>query len=529
MPIDIRCPGCDHAISVADQSQGKKLRCGRCQGVFVVRDGAAILAAPGTAPPPRTRAPRDNPLDAPPRDRAAVPAGKSGGGWVLPVLLGGGGVLVLACAGCVGLFVMLPSKAQGPQANVNKPAAQVPLPNPEPREQAPQKPPRLDPPANPRIPRDPPKPAEPKKDKDKEKPAVSWQVKPDPSAFQFKGEWDLKTEIPTTFQGKVIFPYLDSPFVALSDPKLRDQVQVYDLRTMKPVGVPLKAPFIGNFSLSPDGKYFASQTGGEAKVEVFTVEDGKLQQTFNLRAAGINLGLMDFPGNDLFVTETHEGPSDIRVWDLKTGKEVAKIDSPVEYFHWKWSSFTPGGKYLVMQETTGNGYTVYFWEIATGKPAGQFELQPKGDKWGQAQGVAFTPDGKLMSLVWRLNDNECWAKLWTWDVATGQKLSEHKIPKTPDSLMDRLCWHGTYRDLQWLPDGSGWMVTSHFVLDRETGKDVGRLGAVPSTIGGPTRKLLDANHMAIQVEKGPKRSFHVEAIPRDEIDAAMKKAREEKK
>jgi hypothetical protein len=72
-------------------------------------------------------------------------------------------------------------------------------------------------------------------------------------------------------------------------------------------------------------------------------------------------------------------------------------------------------------------------------------------------------------------------------------------------------------------------VVSHVLIERDTGKEIGRLGQLPSTLDPPTRRLLDADHEGTLVSKDFDRFFRVEAIPRAEIDAAIKKAREEKK
>ena len=67
---------------------------------------------------------------------------------------------------------------------------------------------------------------------------AGWHVEPDPVA-PLKGPFNLTGFVPVGFQGKYVFPTAPSAFVATNPTRTRDVYQVYDLRTMRPVGKPI--------------------------------------------------------------------------------------------------------------------------------------------------------------------------------------------------------------------------------------------------------------------------------------------------
>src|SRR2546423_107586 len=108
MPIDAICPKCQTTYRLADNMQGKQVRCKGCQQPFPARAaGAAVLAeevpAPAQAragpparaaapPPPRTgvhpKAPTAAGRDSGPHRPAKGPAPKKGGAPVALILVG---------------------------------------------------------------------------------------------------------------------------------------------------------------------------------------------------------------------------------------------------------------------------------------------------------------------------------------------------------------------------------------------------------------------------------------------------------
>jgi predicted Zn finger-like uncharacterized protein len=114
MPIETTCPHCDQTYSLADDLEGKKVRCKGCGKTFTVA-GEAPRQAVRKAPSGARRAARKGPDEAddfafeeepgqvvrPPRKKGGIPL------WVW--LVGGGGIFLFLCCGgggVVGFFLM---------------------------------------------------------------------------------------------------------------------------------------------------------------------------------------------------------------------------------------------------------------------------------------------------------------------------------------------------------------------------------------------------------------------------------------
>jgi hypothetical protein len=361
-----------------------------------------------------------------------------------------------------------------------------------------------------------------------------WQVQPDPLPEAMNGPFDVKTALPAALIGKLCFPSTAGPYVAVPDPaaKGEDSVQVYDLRTMKPVGKPLRGKFLfKTLTLSAGGDYVAVWGGkpGALSVEVWSVADGKPVRTIELEGDKLtSLEFIDFASKGRLLTvHGTAGKHQFKVWDVAAGKADVEFTHDIEFIHRKWVGLTPGRNYVCVQETDDQkGYHLEFFDLNTGKEAGEIEMQGKKDSWGQCSGIAFTPDGGKAALLWRQNAKDGWAKVMVFDVKEGKKLYERKLDKLLPQI-DSLWADGGARSLQWTPDAEGWLLFGHLLVDRETGAVVGTVGPEPAFSGAIIdRRFLDADHVAGARQEGVSREVAVEALPRDAINAAVKKARE---
>ncbi len=103
MPIHVTC-ACGKALRLADDKQGKRVRCPACQGVLTV--GPPAAAAPGQAVAPAPRRAPGNGAAAGPRLAPAPAKSKKSKPWVF-LLVGCLGLVVLGCGGTVGAVVLL--------------------------------------------------------------------------------------------------------------------------------------------------------------------------------------------------------------------------------------------------------------------------------------------------------------------------------------------------------------------------------------------------------------------------------------
>lgn len=360
---------------------------------------------------------------------------------------------------------------------------------------------------------------------------IPWTVQADPWPFPAAAPKAGKKVFDVPDRHEVRFPETPSPFFAIvaQDDKKGTKVQFHDLRTLQPVGKAVESDKIDarNMRLSPHGDLILSidakaekptvtvvSTGGQPVVGAIAINDTKTK-----------IEGMDFAGKDrvLTVKEIREDNKPKRywqVWDVKTGKEVSRIQTQLEYSP-KWATVTPGGRYLVIQETSGNGYYLHFWDLTTGAKAGKIALQDKAEPWGQCAALAISPDGKELALTWRVEKDGVVLRLMRFDLEKGVKIGEHKLladakPSSPGLLA------GRFKTLQYLPDGRAWLLSGHQVVERETGAVVSKIDPAPKFNGDTRdRRFLDAYHVTDVKD----RKLTVLELPKADLDAAIAKAR----
>jgi hypothetical protein len=365
---------------------------------------------------------------------------------------------------------------------------------------------------------------------------AGWHVHPDPAA-PLKGPLHLDRSIPVGFGGAVIFPSTPSVFVAVTPPKTRDTYQVYNLQTMKPVGKPITianrfSPFVRP-ALSPDGKHLAARVkkGATSTVAVWSVGTGKSVLELPVEPDDrIKPKYVDLLGKDRLWVAKHpdEHPlytvrTTFQVRAIPTGKEVAKFTNPLVP-DGRWFTFSAGGRYQWMEQT-GGWYLLLVWDLQTGKMVGEREFQGRKDTWGIAAGMALSPDGKELAMLWRPKDRgKSFGRLLCFDVASGKKLFDHTLANDWRN-MDFLGNEGGSRCLQWWPQRRGWLLFGHLLVDRDSGAVVHRLGKPPAFEGAiEARRFLDQYHVT-SLEGTFEKRLKVIALPRKEIEAAVKKAR----
>jgi len=370
-----------------------------------------------------------------------------------------------------------------------------------------------------------------------------WEVEPDPGE-KLQGPFDTKSSIPIHPRGYHVFPTTPSRFVMANPRSSTDVYQVYDLVTMKEVGKPLTIAKRFNGQppmLSPDGKHVCMRMPLEvidkndrkvrsSTVKVWSVETGEV--VFETKPEKDNKLKPKFydllGGGRLWLAKT---PSDVPlltartayvIIDVESGKEITSFDYelvPQGGFH----NFSPGRRYQVMEHTE-HGYRFVAWDLSTGKMTGHREFhEHKKENYGMPGGIAFSPDGEEMALIWHVNrkkENEA-GRLFVFETKTGKKLYDHKLTNDMNPLSAERS-----RAIQFWPGKRGWLLYGTLLLDRESGKVVHSLNKMPNQVGYiPDRRFLDADHLT-NVEGGPDKKLKIMALPMKEINEAVKKARQ---
>jgi hypothetical protein len=325
---------------------------------------------------------------------------------------------------------------------------------------------------------------------------VAWKVRPDPGPVPPPG---TAASIPAD-GGTAVFPGSPAGFVAVNLARNPKEYQVYDLASGRPVGKPhaLKIADGTRPALSQDGQTLALQFEGRTDlVEVRSVQrrSRPLHVPFKKDGQdGFTIGDLRFAGKDRLVVVLQKGGAgaDARtvfgVFNVVSKKHESRFDGGFHY-EGRRAAFSPGGNFLVMQPKIDQSF-LYFWDLRNGNIAGTLEIAEPSDPKGETAGLAFSPDGKFVALLWKTKEKG-WGRLMCWDIASRKRVGNHAIEQAPPGADAG----GRYA-LQFLPDGSGLLLFGHLVLDRDKGTITGKVGAEPANAADAERVVVGGGRVS---------------------------------
>jgi RNA polymerase sigma factor (sigma-70 family) len=214
--------------------------------------------------------------------------------------------------------------------------------------------------------------------------------------------------------------------------------------------------WVSSVAFTPDGKYLAAGTmNGPGEVVVWELATGKESRLLRMNRAGAEC-LAYSPDGKILAAGTQDGL--VHLWDTGTAKLLHQLKG-----HQGWIesvAFAPDGKTLA---SACRDKTIRIWDVATGRELRQF----KGHT-DMVLAIAFTPDGKtLASGSW---DNT----IRLWDSASGNEL---RLLKDHRAAVDTLTF---------FPDGktlaSGSWDGSIRLWETATGKQVRQMEGYHSVV-----------------------------------------------
>ncbi len=347
---------------------------------------------------------------------------------------------------------------------------------------------------------------------------TSWRVAADPAAEApvFPEGAKLSIPVPKSFSSDdVLFPTTPSPFVVLGGNATADQFrEVWDLRSATRVGrlsghIEVARPM----ALSPDGAYMAVHTNPVPRTtDVWRVADAR-------RIARIEDGeqipdVLNFvgPGDGRIIIGTSYAKA-FQVWDFLKGEQVLKIETPGG-FDRDSVAFSSGRRYMALTLSQKNKVMVY--DLTNGRLAGEIELEEDGSSKLDCKGMAFSPDGTALAGLFT---SSAAAHLICWDATSGKLASDFRA-EGPDPYGKSYSYEG--QAVQWLPDGSGWLIYDQSLVERQSGQVVWSIPFDPVRYQehGP-RKVLDAGRMVAVGKARDRKVLQLVALPRDKVQAAL--------
>ena len=225
--------------------------------------------------------------------------------------------------------------------------------------------------------------------------------------------------------------------------------------------------------------------------------------------------LMDFAGPGRVVTTLSHGSGRLDVWDINTGKKALGIAGDSGYGHAE-AAFSPGRKYLAVSESVGNHIKIY--DLTLGSLAG--DLAPPTDGNGSAQrtkALSFSPDGtELCGLFDAGRDT----RMVVWTVARPEVVVDHTFVGDPKGMAPgSFSYKGP--PIEWLPDGSAWLLYGHVLFDRAGGRPVWMFRTEIWFHDPGTRRMIDNDRLLIACGPDRAKRLEVVVVPWRKIDAAL--------
>ena len=167
-------------------------------------------------------------------------------------------------------------------------------------------------------------------------------------------------------------------------------VRLWSLPSGRPVGPPLRLPWVGDVSLSPDGRTLAITTGDRNDNGGVEIVDAATHRRTSLPGTGTVSDLVRFtPDGRFIVAGSWKGWA--RLWSTKTWKPATRMfighAGRVE-----WQSTSPDGRTLA---TGGPDGTIRLWDLRTQQPFGA-PLPALPNHYAIPQ---FTPDGAYLFAI----------------------------------------------------------------------------------------------------------------------------------
>lgn len=145
---------------------------------------------------------------------------------------------------------------------------------------------------------------------------------------------------------------------------------------------------IGSLALSPDGSLLAYGSYSDNSVHIVDIASGAETQTLKGHTKSVTALAFSPDGSLLASSGTVNLPpgkdGSVRIWDVKTGKQLASFQTPgISSF-----AFSPDGS-LLGGSSSGDPRQIYLWETKT--------LKQKTSVKNLFLGFAFSPDGNLLA------------------------------------------------------------------------------------------------------------------------------------
>lgn len=328
------------------------------------------------------------------------------------------------------------------------------------------------------------------------------------------------TEIAIPGGGAIALSTVPSPLAAVGGSNSgQGNTQLWNLDKLAPAGVLLVGrPSFPRQALSPDGKYLAGNVVGKANptVSIWSFESGKEVRQIELQPKPASLHVLSFTKSGQLLASTLGGnPPTLQLWDPEQGAKVGEF-AVRRNFDEASLAFSPDGAFLALFASPN----VYLYDVAEGKELTSFTTPEQPHSYIGCKGLRFTPDGHELAGVFFNNEETI---VYGWSSADRSLSVEHKF-QGDLSLAVRGAQGYKGPALEWLPDGRGYLLYGHELVDRRSGRLVWFVLNAPDDFSPLPRCVLSADRLLVATSQGFGRALPMQVLklPWAAIEASLK-------
>lgn len=280
-----------------------------------------------------------------------------------------------------------------------------------------------------------------------------------PPTNEFEPDWDAPNALAISLEREDLVVYArTAPLVFVKD-------QVYDMQSGQPkFNTPVTtgkaaAPIWREAALSAEGTLLAVSLGDFGEhAEVYDCRTGTVFRQVQPDKAGKKIMYLAFPSENELLVCLEGGGGLIQLWELSSRKKTREM--PCEEFDGYRADLHPDGQHLAVP--VAGGAIVY--NFRSRRVAARAVVPNASEK---PDGVRFSTDGQELVAV--LNKGK---RLVCWNSRAEVVL---------DQRLDIPTYVGTYfaPPIEWVPDGSGWLINGHYLVHRASGRLVWRMEPSP--------------------------------------------------
>lgn len=167
-------------------------------------------------------------------------------------------------------------------------------------------------------------------------------------------------------------------------------------------------------------------------------------------------------------------PSGFEVVNVKMQppQQVAFLDLDTFEMNATNPLISPDGRTMAVACVDQGKAGIHLWDLTAKRAAPARTLPVPLTTWVKPAGMAFSADGKSLAAFFEQRGR---GLLMNYRVVDGKVVQEHVYPSLPlpQDVFDAQTEHS--RTLEFLGDGSGWLLCGRLLIDLETGKSLGTL------------------------------------------------------